>query len=189
MQQKDLVSFTSAMLWDTIWIGNNGDNRRSTRRFLACLQFYIRMIMLEHVLPSNKRHEFTEESDVNPVMAFRQIRDVWLIDGEGTPFGYLHRLLNYGLVAAKNTTTRSRIRWSADARTLFFDGRALRMEDWINFVNYLVLVAKEMLSKQLLFIKDGTLPEINLYVVDDPANREAGHYFALYKSDAWKKAR
>jgi hypothetical protein len=31
--------------------------------------------------------------------------------------------------------TRSHIRWSANGRTLYFDGKALRLEDLIKFVN------------------------------------------------------
>jgi hypothetical protein len=93
------------------------------------------------------------------------------------------------MAAAKNTTTRSRIRWSADARTLYFDGRALPLDDWIKFVEELITEAEEVLSQQLLFRKDGTIPELNLYAVDDPSNHEAGHYFALDEQYAWKKAR
>ena len=54
------------------------------------------MLMLENALLSEHRNEFTEESEVDPVATFRKIRDKWLVDRKGTPFGYLHRLLNYG---------------------------------------------------------------------------------------------
>ena len=49
---------------------------------LAGVQFCIRMIMLEHALPTGDRDEFTDKTSVTPVMQFRKIR-TWLIDGGG----------------------------------------------------------------------------------------------------------
>jgi hypothetical protein len=49
---------------------------------LAGIQFCIRIIMLEHALPTESRNAFTEDSLVTPVMKFRQVRQ-WLIDGGG----------------------------------------------------------------------------------------------------------
>ena len=186
-QDSSLIYFSGVMGYNLEWKQWRQPQEYTT--ILAGLQFCIRMVMLEHALPSEQRDEFTEDSEVNPVAKFRTVRDIWLVDGEGTPFGYIHRLLNYGMAAAKNTTTRSRIRWSADARTLYFDGRALRLEDWIKFVEDLISLAEELLSTELLFRNDGTIPEVDLYTVDDSGNHEAGHYFALDEQDAWKKSR
>ena len=85
------------------------------------------------VLPIGIQDGINESSPENPVQIFCKVRDQWLVDGEGiipsvisnnsgTPFGYIHRLLNYGMVGKKNMTTCSRIRWPADNRTLYFDG-------------------------------------------------------------------
>ena len=52
---------------------------------LAGLQFCIRIIMLETALPSQYRDEFSEDSIINPVEQFCNIREKWLIDGEGDP--------------------------------------------------------------------------------------------------------
>jgi hypothetical protein len=101
---------------------------------LAGIQWCVRLIMLETSLPSGRRDEYTEESVLNPMEVFRTVRDKWLVDGEGTPFGYIHRLLNYGMNAGRKVTTRTRIRWSADNKTLYFDSRALKLEAWIGFV-------------------------------------------------------
>src|ERR1700738_3045169 len=105
--------------------------------------------MLEAGCPMEKRDDFTEESIVNPVDMFRAVRDKWLVDGEATPFGYIHRLLNYGMAAAHNATTRSRIRWAADDKTLYFDGRGLKLSTWIKFVNQTLSDAEKLLSRQL----------------------------------------
>ena len=50
---------------------------------LAGLQFCIRIIMLEHALPTASRDEFTENSVITPIDKFCQIRNKWLIDGAG----------------------------------------------------------------------------------------------------------
>ena len=41
---------------------------------LAGIQFCMRIIMLEHALPTGSRNEFTEHSTLSPVMKFREIR-------------------------------------------------------------------------------------------------------------------
>lgn len=97
--------------------------------------------------------------------------------------------MNYGIVAKKNTATRSRIRWSADSNTLYFDGRALKMGDWKKFTENLISTAEGLLSQRLLFLEDGSLPEVDLQILDDPSNHESGHYFVLDEADAWRKAR
>src|SRR5437667_9311422 len=154
--------------------------------------------MLDSALPKDIRDEINESSPENPVQMFCKVRDQWLVDGEGiitsvicnnsgTPFGYIHRLLNYGMIAKKNMTTHSRIRWSADKSTLYFDGRALKMNEWKQFAKELISSAEEILSQRLLFLEDGSLPQVDLNVIDDPSNHEAGHYFVLDEAGAWTK--
>jgi hypothetical protein len=93
------------------------------------------------------------------------------------------------MVAKKNTTTRSRIRWSADCGTLYFDGRGLKMADWKHFAENLISTAEDLLSQRLLFLDDGSLLEEDLHIMDNPSNHESGHYFVLDEADAWSKAR
>jgi hypothetical protein len=107
----------------------------------------------------------------------------------GTPFGYIHRMLNYGIAASRNVTTRSRIRWSADDRTMYFDGRSLVLRQMVEFIHELLDVTEEIVAKRLLFQEDGTIPESDLNIIDDPSNHESGYYFSVQKSEAWKKAR
>lgn len=132
---------------------------------LAGIQFCMRVIMLEHALPTVLRDDFTEHSPITPVMQFRGVRK-WLIDGGGkshrwetlitdTPFGRIHRTLNYGMAASQDSIARSRIRWSADRKTLYFDGRALKLRELIEFVHELLNIAEGIMSKELLFQCDG----------------------------------
>ena len=59
----------------------------------------------------------------------------------------------------------------------------------ISFIHALLAEAESMLSKRLLFRRDGTLPSFDLHSYsDNPRNRQAGHYFALDSSNATKKA-
>jgi len=93
------------------------------------------------------------------------------------------------MAASKNVTTRSRIRWSADKKTLYFDGRGLKVQNLTNFVGELLDLAEKIMSKHLLFQSDETIPEFDLSIVDDPSNHTAEHYFVHDKPDAWKHAR
>jgi hypothetical protein len=184
-QRSSLIYFCGVLGFNVEW--KQWRQPQDYTTILAGIQWCIRVIMLQASLPTDGRDEYTEDSIVNPVEAFRAVRDKWLVDGEGTPFGYIHRLLNYGMQAAKNTTTRSRIRWSADSKTLYFDGRALKLELWIEFVQELLETVEGLLSEQL-FMKDGELPFIDLNVMDDPSNHDAGHYWVLDEENAWQKA-
>ena len=76
------------------------------------------------------------------------------------------------MVAKKNTTTRSRIRWSADCGILYFDGRGLKMADWKHFAENLISTGEELLSQRLLFLDDGSLLEEDLHIMDNPSNHE-----------------
>ena len=167
---------------------------------LAGLQFCIRMVILEWALPREERDEFSEESVMDPVTQFRVLRNKWLVDGEskhpicivlivGTPFGYIHRMLNYGIAASKNASTRSRIRWSADGKVLYFDGRALSLAHLKEFVHSMLNSAERMMSEELLFQKHGFIPEFDFDFVDNPSIHDSGYYFGLREQDAWRDAR
>jgi hypothetical protein len=201
---SDYAKAPSSLIYYTGVRGYNVDYKQWRQpqdytTILAGIQFCIRIIMLEHSLPTGTRDEFTEQSIVTPVMKFCQIRQ-WLIDGGGnahltskltvdTPFGRIHRTLNYGIAASRDSTTRSRIRWSADSKTLYFDGRALNLKQLVEFIHETLDTAEGIMAKHLLFQGDGDIPEFDLDVVDNPSKRDAGYYFAFRESDAWNKSR
>ena len=193
IQHSDYTAERSSLIYYCGVLGFNVEFKQWRQpqdytNILAGIQWCVRVVMLEYSLPCIRRDELTQTPDANPVEIFRAIRDKWLVDGEATPFGYIHRLLNYGIAASRNATTRSRIRWAADDKTLYFDGRALKLSTWIEFVNQTLSDAEKLLSRQL-FMTDGDLPEISLDVVDDPSNHDAGHYWILDEVDAWPRAR
>ena len=63
----------------------------------------------------------------------------------------------------------------------------MKIKEWKQLIKDLITSAEEILSQHLLFLEDGSLPEVDLDVIDNPSNHEAGHYFALDEGDAWKK--
>jgi len=71
---------------------------------LAVLQFCVRVISLEHCLPLKKRNGYVYRSNATPLTMFQDFHSVWLIDGAGCPFSYIHKLLNYGMGACKDAT-------------------------------------------------------------------------------------
>src|SRR5579859_773521 len=103
-------------------------------------------------------------------------------------FERIHHTLNYGIAASRDTTTRSRIRWSADTKTVYFDEHALVLKDLIAFIHELLQIAEVTMAKRLLFQVDEDIPEFNLEVTDNPSNHDAGYYFGLREPDAWNKA-
>ena len=149
----------------------------------------MRVLILEHALPSNERTDISEQ-EINPLARFKSARGKWLVEGEPTPFNYIHKLLNYGRAASKDMKTRSRVRWSADNKRLYFDGQGLEIERWRQFVHDLLARAEEIMVRQLLFGDQGGLPAMDLRdMIDNPNRREAGYYFALEKADAVNKSR
>jgi hypothetical protein len=155
---------------------------------LAALQWVIRVLVLEFTLPIEERDNWKTLHRENPLSHFKQSH-VYLVEGESHPFDEIHKLLNYGMKSSKNGQSRSRMSWSPDGKYLLFDGRRLSMNAWKKFVGELLEEAERMLSKRLLFQRDGTLPSVDLHSWNDnQCNSQPGYYFALEDMDAEKRA-
>src|SRR5437762_10182164 len=86
--------------------------------------------------------------------------------------------------ASKNFTTRSRIRWSADNKLLYWDGDKLIMAEWKELVLKLLAEVENMCAVELLFQPNGQLPQVDLYALkDNPNRKEAGYYFATERPE------
>jgi len=154
---------------------------------LAGFQFCLRVLLLEHCLPMEKRDDISERA-VNPMPIFLQAHHEWLVEGEPTPFNYIHKLLNYGYIIGKDMATRPRVRWSHDNKWMYFDGQGFEIARWKQFVRDLLDIAEEMMSKRLFF--GAPIPVTDLYsIVDNISKSDAGHYFALDEEDAFSKKR
>jgi hypothetical protein len=80
--QSSLIYFSGVMGYNVDYKQWRGPHDYTT--ILAGLQFCIRIIMLEHTLPTGERERFNEVSSMNPVEEFCKMRERWLVDGEGT---------------------------------------------------------------------------------------------------------
>jgi hypothetical protein len=155
---------------------------------LSGLIFCIRILVLEDTFPSSSRAEISNQG-LNPMPRFHEILNQWLVEGEPTVFNHFHKLLNLGITIGKETKSRTRIRWSQNAKKLYVGHRVLKISRWKPFIRELLDMAEDMMS-ELLFLKKGIIPKTDLNkIVDDPDKREAGYYFALDEEGAYKKAR
>ena len=90
----------------------------------------MRVLVLESVIPKNERDNWFELHQDDPLECFNKIHHEYLVEGKAYPYDQIHRLLNYGMKASINVTSRSRIDWSSDRKTLYLDGKPLKMTVW-----------------------------------------------------------
>jgi hypothetical protein len=67
---------------------------------------------------------------------------------------------------------------------MYFDGRSLVLRQLVEFIHELLDVMEEIVAKRLLFQADGTIPESDLNIIDDPSNHESGYYFGVLSVDS-----
>jgi hypothetical protein len=103
---------------------------------LAGFQWVMRVLVLEKALPRVLRDTWFDVNEKDPLETFKEWHDKYLVENQAYPYDQIHKLLNYGLKASINITSRSRISWSADDKVLYMDGRPLRMFDWKRFGHY-----------------------------------------------------
>ena len=151
-------------------------------RFLFCMQ----VIGLEHSVPTSQRNRFQITDNNTPESQLNQFRNHWLVENKATPFNYLHKMLNYGMTAAKDGYGSNWIRIDAFNENLFYKGERLNLAQLQEFQHYLLRKAEATLSL-LLFCTSETVEDLNPYqfVHEDFSNTEAGYFFAdVIKS--WK---
>ena len=85
------------------------------------------------------------------------MRHTWLKEKEFL-YNCIHKLLNYGIQASKNSTTVSQLRWSPDNIILHIDGDGLIISKLKEFAVELLVTAENMCSKDL-FRSDRWLPK------------------------------
>src|SRR5436305_1298703 len=147
---------------------------------IARLLFSIKVIGLEYCLPQDERDNFRVTLDDNPHIRLNKFRDQWLIENEPSPFNYLHKLLNYGMYAAKDATGADKIRISPDKRLLHYGTQQLDIQAWKGFQKDILRRAESILSRQLMFRGSDIVEAINPYSFDrdDQDISDVDHYFA-----------
>ena len=98
----------------------------------------MRVILPEWVLPTKDRGDFNFDAGESPLDVFRKVHGKWLVEGQSTPFDYIHTLLNYGMKAAQLTQGKDHIIISSDGQVLYYDGDPLVIAMWIICVHKLV---------------------------------------------------
>ena len=103
-----------------------------------------------------------------------------MIENEPSPFNYLHKLLNYGMYAAKDATGADKIRISPDKRLLHYGTQQLDIQAWKGFQKDILRRAESILSRQLMFRGSDIVEAINPYSFDrdDQDISDVDHYFA-----------
>jgi hypothetical protein len=154
------------------------------------MQFCLRIICLEYVLPTNARNDFVVSTDHTPLSVFKQFHRQWLVEGEPTPFNYMHQLKNYGMNIAKNSKGEDKIRFSANGKVCYYKNSQFKISAWKTMVKDILRKAESILSRQLLFQTSNTIATINPYdIVDDESVSDVGHFFGEMIDDYGHVAR
>ena len=147
---------------------------------LARILFCMQVIGLEHSLPAAERDTMVITGQNTPETRLNRFRGLWLVENKPSPFNMLHKLLNYGLTAAKDGVGNNWIRIDADEEWLYFKGEKLSIAKLKDFQRIMLRKAEDVLGRSLLFRKNGTVPDIDPYqfVHEDFSNLDSGYYFA-----------
>jgi hypothetical protein len=84
----------------------------------------------------------------------------------------------------KGSCGRVQDEWSDDGQTVLFRGNLAAMDLWKKFVLDLVEEVERMLARDLMFAREGKLPYVNLWDIEDEQCREeVGYNFGSYGED------
>jgi len=147
---------------------------------LARILFCMQVIGLEYSLPSVERDTLNIQSNGAPHLRLNQFRSKWLVENEPSPFNTLHKLLNYGIKAAKDGLGFHWIRIDADEEWLYYKGERMNIGRFKDFQHTILQKAEEILSRSLLFRTSRNVEDINPYqfVHEDFSNLDTSYYFA-----------
>jgi hypothetical protein len=184
--------FCSIMAWDP---ATKRWRRPGTYTpFLAAIQFCIRVLTCEIILPMAKRSDYYDGdmSDETPLGVLQRYRQKWLVDGAPYPFNWVHSLMVYGIHVAADDKTEDKIRFSNDDKLLYWQGRELEIAAWRQFPGDILRGAEKILSRELLFQEDDNVESINPYdIIDNQGCRDNQYFFANhipeYRDTARKK--
>jgi hypothetical protein len=135
IEHRSFVKERSALLYFTGVIGYHLGWKRwrgpdDYTPILAGIQWVMRVLVLESAIPKEERDDWFELHTDDPLQYFNKSHHKYLVEGEAYPYDQIHTLLNYGMKASINVTSRSRIDWSPDRKTLYLDGKPLKMKAW-----------------------------------------------------------
>jgi hypothetical protein len=149
--------------------------------------FCIKVIVLEHTLPLSERDSYYEEqiedTEKDPLVVFKDVRNRYLVLDEATPFDHLQRLLQYAKHVGKGMTGKEKITWSKDKSAMYFNGQELEIDRFKDFVRQLISKCHSQLAELLFglekdiedialenWIDDLNLANVGYSFVKDPKN-------------------
>jgi hypothetical protein len=127
-QRSALLYFAGVIGYHLGW--KRWKNSDTYTPILAGIQWVMRLLILESAIPKDQRDSWFEAHVDDPLQCFKLSHDKYLVEGEAYPYDQIHTLLNYGLKASVNVTSRSRVDWSPDRKILYLDGKPLKMKAW-----------------------------------------------------------
>ncbi len=127
-QRSALLYFTGVIGYHVGWKRWRGPDIYTP--ILAGIQWVMRVLVLESAIPKADRNNWFERHNDDPLQCFNWSHHKYLVEGEAYPYDQIHTLLNYGMKASINVTSRSRIDWSPDRKVLYLDGKRLKMKAW-----------------------------------------------------------
>lgn len=159
--------------------------------FIYC----IRVLFLEHVLPTSMRRDMTARD----IDHFLDMRAKFLVVGGYNPTGELIKWLGYGKVMSLQKINQPSITWSRstenrpDGDILYFHGKPLPISRFKNAIHDMIREAEDILWQDLMWTEkkeDRFTVDLSL-IQDDLANVQQGEWFAtnpandLAGKEAW----
>ena len=101
--QRSAIMYFMGILGYDIW-SQSWSTPNSYTPKLAAIQLCMRVVLLEHTIPMDGRDTWRESyAASNPVEEFNAVRNVWLVEGVGTPYNRVHKMLVYGMHIAQSS--------------------------------------------------------------------------------------
>jgi Orsellinic acid/F9775 biosynthesis cluster protein D len=156
--------------------------------FLAAMQFCMRVLVCEIVLPREKKDNYRKV--LNPLKLFKKRWKKWLVEGSAYPFNWVHKLMQYGLNVAKDEMGENQIRFSHDKKYLYWQGRELNIDSWRHFPGDILRTTEKLLSRELLFRSTDFVESFNPYEIEENENcKDNKHWFGDYIAEYAKTGR
>lgn len=182
--------FCSIMAWDSAT--ERWRQPGSYTPFLAAIQFCIRVLACEIILPSTRRDKYCEGDLMceTPLELLQRYRQKWLVEGSPYPFNWVHSLMIYGLHIAAHEKSEDKIRFSSDDKYIYWQGRELEIMSWRRFPGDILHTAEKILSRELLFQDKDTIDGINPYkIIDNQSCKDNKYFFGNHMPEYSEKAR
>jgi hypothetical protein len=171
-----LKYFCSVMAWD--YSTERWRRPGTYTPFLAGIQFCMRVLSCEILLPSDERDGYCQRGAgaSSPLDDLEKGRKQWLVHGQPYPYRWVHSLLNYGMIPGLQERSVDKIRFDGD-KYLYWQGEELDIEAWRRFPRDILRTAEKILSRDLLFRETDLIDVINPYSIKENETCHDNQYF------------